>query len=206
MIRVLIADDHVIFRRGLSLILSETHDLKPIGDIRSTEDLFSFLESDAVDLVVMNLAMGDGSDVLHRIRTEFPRLPVLTYNSASDELAMKALRAGVSGYVPRETSSDELLFALRRLAVGGTYVSAEMAEKIALELARGAEVEKPHERLSRRELEVFRLIGAGRSVGEIAKKLRLSVKTVSTHRTRILEKTGLRNNADIIRYVILTEK
>jgi two-component system invasion response regulator UvrY len=206
MIRVLIADDHVIFRRGLSLILSETHDLSPVGDVRSTEDLFSFLRSDTVDLVVMNLAMSNGTDVLQRIRTEFPRLPVMIYNSVSDELAMKALRAGASGYVPRQTYPEELLIALRRLAVGGTYVSAEMAEKIALELSRGAEVDKPHERLSRRELEVFRLIGAGRSVGEIAKTLRLSVKTVSTHRTRILEKTGLRNNADIIRYVILAEK
>jgi DNA-binding NarL/FixJ family response regulator len=202
--RVVVADDHTIIRRGLVSILTEADDLAAIGDAGSSDDLFSLLRSDRVDLVVMNLSFGkSGIDVLRRIRLEFPRLPVLIYNSQTDEMAMQALRAGASGYIPKEASPEELLVAIRRLAAGGTYLSTETAEQIAVELARGGEGEKPHERLSRRELEVFRLLGAGRSVGEIAKKLKLSVKTVSTHRTRILEKTGLRNNAEIIRYTIL---
>jgi DNA-binding NarL/FixJ family response regulator len=205
MTRVVVADDHTIIRRGVQSILSEADDLSAAGDAGSSDDLFLLLRSDrVVDLVVMNLSFGkNGVDVLRRIRLEFPHLPVLIYNSQTDEMAMKALRAGASGYIPKETSPEELLVAIRRLAAGGTYLSTETAEQIAAELARGGEGEKPHERLSRRELEVFRLLGAGKSVGEIAKKLKLSVKTVSTHRTRILEKTGLRNNAEIIRYTIL---
>ena len=142
--------------------------------------------------------------MLRGIKAEFPNLSVLIFNSQSDDLAaMRVLRAGASGYIETVSSPEELLAAIRQLQAGGTYLSHVVAEKIAAELARGGEGEKLHERLSRRELEVFRLLGGGKSVGEIARKLKISVKTVSTHRTRILEKTGMRNNADIIRYTIL---
>jgi DNA-binding NarL/FixJ family response regulator len=204
MSRIVIVDDHAIVRRGLLLIISEAHDLEVV-DVSSTDELVALLRSDQIDLVVMSVSFaGSGADMLRFVKAEFPNLPVLMFNSQADELAaMRALRAGASGYIEKESTPEELLTAVRRLTAGGQYVSHTIAQKIAAELARGGEGEKLHERLSRRELEVFRLLGAGKSVGEIANRLKLSVKTVSTHRTRILEKTRMRNNADIIRYAIL---
>ena len=191
----------------MSLILAQTEDLIPAGDAGSSDQLFRMLRSDRFDLVVMNLSFArSGIDVLRGVRMEFPRLPVLVLNYEADDLvAMRVLRAGASGYVQKESPPEEFLLAIRHLLEGGTYLSSEIAEKIARELSDGGEGEKPHEKLSRRELEVFRLLASGKSVSEIAKKLKLSVKTVSTHRGRILEKTGLRNNAGIIRYVLLND-
>jgi DNA-binding NarL/FixJ family response regulator len=140
--------------------------------------------------------------VLKHIRSEFSRLPVLILSMHREDIfAMRALRAGASGYIQKEDAPEELLLAIRRIAAGGTYVSPAMAERMAIDLSRGAAV-LPHERLSDREFEIFRLLGSGRSVTDIARSLNLSVKTVSSHRTRILEKTGFQKNADIVDYVI----
>ncbi|MCU1246897.1 MAG: DNA-binding response regulator, partial [Acidobacteria bacterium] len=131
-----------------------------------------------------------------------PRLPVLILSMhREDVFAVRALRAGAQGYVQKDDAPDVLLLAIRRIAAGGTYVSPAMAERIARDLSHGAVV-LPHERLSDREFEVFRLLGAGISVTDIARSLNLSVKTVSSHRTHILEKTGFHKNADIVDYVI----
>jgi DNA-binding NarL/FixJ family response regulator len=119
-----------------------------------------------------------------------------------DLFAVRALRAGASGYIEKNSAPEELLMAIRRVARGGTYVSAQIGEKIAADMVRGGAAVLPHERLSDRELDVFRRLGSGMSVTAIAHALNLSVKTVSTHRTRILTKTGLRTNADIVEYVI----
>jgi DNA-binding NarL/FixJ family response regulator len=204
MTRIIIADDHAIIRRGLALIISEPEDFDT-GDASSVEELLARLQSDHADLLVLSVSFGRGGvEVLRRVKTEFPNLPVLMFNSESDDLAaMRTLRSGASGYLQKESSPEELLIAIRRLIAGGQYVSQTIAEKIAVELARGGKGENLHERLSKRELEVFRLLGGGKTVGEIARKLKLSVKTVSTHRSRILEKTGMRNNSEIIRYAIL---
>jgi DNA-binding NarL/FixJ family response regulator len=204
MTRIVIAEDHAIIRRGLSLLISQTEHLE-IEDAASVDELFARLRLFRIDLLVLSVSFcRNRVDVLQRVKIEFPTLPVLMFNSQSDDLAaMRALRAGASGYLQTEASPEELLTAVRRLRDGGQYVSPTIAEKIAAELARGGSGENAHERLSRRELEVFRLLGGGKSVGEIARKLKLSVKTVSTHRSRILEKTGMRNNAEIIRYAIL---
>jgi DNA-binding NarL/FixJ family response regulator len=120
---------------------------------------------------------------------------------AEDLFATRALQAGAAGYMQKESSPEELLAAIRRIAAGGTYLSPSMAERIATDVALGSVGVMPHERLSDREFEVFRLLGAGKSVTDIAHQLNLSVKTVSTHRTRILDKTGLQKNADIVQYV-----
>lgn len=204
--RILIADDHAIVRRGLKLIISETSDLLPVAEV-GTDELLAALRASHVDLVVLNVSFAhNGLDLLRSVKGEFPAVPVLALNlEGNDLLVIRALRAGASGYVQKECTPEELLVAARRVAGGGTYLSSGIAEKIAAELRSGAEGKKPHERLSRRELEIFRLLGSGKPVGEIARKLKLSVKTVSTHRARIIEKTGLRNNADIIRYAIVNQ-
>ena len=201
---ILVADDHPITRRGLLLIISEAEDLDA-EEVPSVDVLFDRLHANPVELLVMSRSFaGRDLDLLARIKTEFAHLPILILNSHSDDHeAMRMLRAGASGYVETIGTPGDLLAAIRRLKAGGTYLSSAIAGKIAAELARGREGEKLHERLSRRELEVFQLLGEGKTVGEIARKLKISVKTVSTHRARILEKTGMRNNADIIRYSIL---
>lgn len=206
--RILIADDHAIIRRGLKLIVAETSDLSFAGEAASVNELFAALQQGSpIDLLVLNIAFANAAlEVLRGVKREFPNLPVLALNiEANDLIVMRALRAGASGFIHKACTPDELLEAIRRVAGGGTYLSPGIAEKIATELRNGADERKPHERLSRRELEIFRLLGSGKSVGEIARKLKLSVKTVSTHRARILEKTGLRNNADIIHYAIVNQ-
>jgi DNA-binding NarL/FixJ family response regulator len=176
-----------------------------VGEAASGDELLTVLRSRAVDVVVLDLSLGmrSGLDLLKHIKSEFPRLPVVILSMHSEDLfAVRALRAGASGYVEKNSAPEELLNAIRRIARGGTYVSARISEKIAADISRGGAVVLPHERLSDRELEVLRLLGSGMSVTEIAHSLNLSVKTVSTHRTHVLTKTGLRSNADIVEYVI----
>jgi len=205
--RILIADDHPIVRYGLKLILAETSDLLPAGEVSCPTELLEALRAGRFDLLLLNVAFADSAmDVLRSVKSEFPGLPVLAMSiEANDMMVMRALRSGAAGYVHKMCTPEEFLTAARRVAGGGTFLSPGIAERIATELRNGAEGRKLHERLSRRELEIFRLLGSGKSVGEIARKLKLSVKTVSTHRARILEKTGLRNNADIIHYAIVNQ-
>lgn len=205
MIRIAVADDHAIVRRGLEQIISETNDLRVAGEAASADELLTLLRSSKFDVVVLDLTLGQrsGIDLLKQLRSEFPSLPVLILSMHSEDLfAVRALRAGASGYMQKEGAPEELVAALRQIAAGRTYVSASMTERLAHELSHGGAASLPHERLSDRELEVFRLIGSGNSVSEIAQALNLSVKTVSTHRSRILEKTGFHNNAEIIHYVV----
>ncbi|HEX7140252.1 MAG TPA: response regulator transcription factor [Vicinamibacterales bacterium] len=204
MIRIAIADDHAIVRKGLRQIIADRNDLRVSGEAASADELLSLLRSHPFDVVVLDLTFGarDGIDLVKTIKSEFPRLRVLILSMHAEDLfALRALRAGARGYVQKESAPEELLTAIRRIAAGGTYVSAAMAERMAQEVVQGGADRLPHERLSDREFEVFRLLGNGKSVTEIAHSLNLSVKTVSTHRTRILEKTGLRTNADVVQYV-----
>jgi len=205
MTQIVIADDHAIVRRGLRQIIAEAGDLTVAGEAASGDELLMVLRSRPVDVVVLDLSLGvrSGLDVLGHVKSEFPRLPVIIFSMHPEDLfAVRALRAGASGYVEKNSAPEELLTAIRRIAHGGTYLSAQIGEKMAANIMRGGADVLPHERLSDRELEVFRLLGSGNSVTEIAHALNLSVKTVSTHRTRLLAKTGLRNNADIVEYVV----
>jgi two-component system invasion response regulator UvrY len=204
MIRIAIADDHAIVRKGLSQILSDTNDMSVTGEASSAAELLTLLRAHSFDVLVLDLTLGvrSGFDLLEQIKSEFPRLPVVILSMHSETFfATRALRAGALAYVQKEGAPDELLTAIRRTVAGRTYVSAAMAEKIAADLVRGSGPVLPHERLSDREFEIFLHLGAGRTVTDIAHVLNLSVKTVSSHRTRILEKTGLRDNADIVQYV-----
>jgi len=204
MIRIAIADDHAIVRKGLRQILSDTNDMSVTGEAGSAGELLTLLRSQSFDVLVLDLTLGvrSGFDLLEQIRNEFPRLPVVILSMHSETFfATRALRAGALAYVQKEGAPDELLTAIRRTVAGRTYVSAAMAEKMTADLARGSGQVLPHERLSDREFEIFLHLGAGRTVTDIAHVLNLSVKTVSSHRTRILEKTGLRDNADIVQYI-----
>jgi two-component system invasion response regulator UvrY len=204
MMRIVVADDHAVVRKGLRQIISEAEDLSFAGEAASADELLTLLRSRPFDLVILDLSLGtrSGIEVLKHIKSEFPRLPVLMLSvHAEDLFAVRALRAGASGYIQKEVAPEELVVAIHRIRSGGTYLSPAMGERIAGDLARGSERVLPHERLSDREFEVFRHLGLGRSVTDIAHALNLSVKTVSTHRTRILEKTGFSDNAEIVRYV-----
>jgi two-component system, NarL family, invasion response regulator UvrY len=204
MIRIAMADDHAIVRKGLRQIISDTDDLSVTGEAASADELLTLLRQHTFDVLVLDLTLGrrSGFDLLQQIRGEFPRLPVVILSMHSETLfALRALRAGASAYVQKEGAPEELVKAIRRTAAGHSYVSSAMAERMADDLSRGAAHILPHERLSDRELEIFRHLGAGRTVTDIAHTLNLSVKTVSSHRTRILEKTGLPDNAGIVQYV-----
>jgi two-component system invasion response regulator UvrY len=208
MTRIIIADDHAIVRKGLRQLIAEAADLTVVGEASSDDELLTALRATIVDVVILDLGLGtrSGIEVLKQIKSEFPRLPVLILSMHPEDLfAVRALRAGASGYVEKNSAPEELLLAIRRVAREGTYVSARIGEKIAADIVRGGPAVLPHERLSDREFEVLRFLGAGMSVTSIAHALNLSVKTVSTHRTRVLAKTGLRNNADIVQYVISHE-
>jgi DNA-binding NarL/FixJ family response regulator len=205
MIRIAIADDHAIVRKGLKQIIGDAQDMIVAGEAATADELMALVRSHPFDIVVLDLTLGpdNGLDVLKHIKNEFPRLPVLILSMHAEELfATRAFRSGASGYTQKESAPADLIHAIHRIAAGGMYVSSEMGVTIAQEFRRGRVDALPHERLSNREFEVFQLLGSGKSVSHVARLLGLSVKTVSTHRSRILEKTGLRNNAEIIHYVI----
>ena len=204
MARIVIADDHAIVRKGLSQILGDADDLRLVGEAATDGELFDVLRSKPVDMVVLDLKFGerDGIDLLKHIKSEFPHVAVLMLSMHSEDVfAIRALRAGAAGYIQKEGAPEMLVAAIRRIASGRTYVSPAMAERLAADAARGSTGSLPHERLSDREFEIFRLLGSGKSVTEIANALHLSVKTVSTHRTHIVDKTGLQTNADMVDYV-----
>lgn len=204
MTRIIIADDHAVVRKGLRQIIMEDPNLTVVGEAASGDELLTAVRSNAADVVILDLSLGvrSGLELLKHVKSEFPRLPVIILSMHPEELfAVRALRAGASGYVEKNTAPEELLTAIRRAACGGTYVSARIGEQMATDLVRGGAAVLPHERLSDRELEVFRLLGSGMSVTSIGHMLNLSVKTVSTHRTRILAKTGFHDNSEIVDYV-----
>ena len=205
MTRIVIADDHAVVRKGLRLILADTDGLQVAGEASSADELLTLLRTRPVDAVILDVGLGDrdGIEVLKQIRASFPRLPVLMISMHSEDVfAMRALRAGASGYIEKSAAPESLLDAVRRVAAGGKYVSAAMTERLAAQFSGDAVDALPHERLSDREFEIFRLLGNGKSVTEIARALNLSVKTVSSHRVRILAKSGFATNAEIVDYVV----
>ena len=205
MSRIVIADDHAVVRKGLRLILADADELQVAGEAASADELLTMLRTRPVDAVILDVGLGerDGIEVLKHIRMSFPRLPVLMISIHSEDVfAIRAFRAGASGYIEKSAPPEVLLDAVRRIAAGGKYVSDTLAERLTTNLGGVAAVALPHERLSDREFEIFRLLGNGKSVTEIARSLNLSVKTVSSHRGRILAKTGFQTNAEIVDYVI----
>ena len=204
MLKILIADDHAIVRQGLKQIVAETRDMVVAGEASNGQELFNKLKEDDYDVIVLDITMPgrSGMDVLRQLRSERPRLPVLILSVHSEEqYALRALRAGASGYLTKESAPDELVVAIRKVSLGGKYISSSLAEKLAFELEVG-HGQAPHETLSDREYQVMCMIASGKTVTEIAQELYLSEKTISTYRTRILEKMQMKNNAELTYYAI----
>lgn len=203
MIRLLIADDHPIVRAGLRRIAEEDRSISVTAEASSGDEALAALGKTAVDVVLLDVSMPGApfTETLARMREDHPSVRVLVLSAhPEDQWAIRALRGGASGYLTKDHSPEQLVEAVRRVHRGGRYVSAALAERLAVNLgshSRGV----PHELLSDREFEVLRRLGTGRSVKEVGAELRLSPKTVSTYRTRLLEKMQLTSTADLVRYV-----
>lgn len=203
MAKVLIADDHAIVRRGLKQILAEEHDLE-IGEASAPPEVLAMAREQTWDIVVLDLDLPgkSGLDVLKELKQAHPKLPVLILSMhPEDQFAVRTLRAGAAGYMTKGSAPDELVKAIRKILRGGRYISEAVADKLAVNLDVDSE-KPPHELLSDREYQVLCLIASGKTVSEIASELSLSVPTISTYRTRILEKMDMRTNAELTHYAI----
>jgi two-component system, NarL family, invasion response regulator UvrY len=203
-VRILIVDDHVIIRQGLKQILAEAFSKAVFGEANNGNEALEQIEKQLWDVVLLDITMPGkgGLDVLRQVVTAQPNLAVLVLSMhPEDQYAVRVLKTGAAGYLTKNTASEEVVSAVKKVLAGGKYVSAGLAEELAANL--NAPVSKSqHEILSDREYQVMRLIALGRSVKEIGFELSLSVKTISTYRTRIMEKMKLKTNADIIRYAV----
>ncbi|MFQ5449288.1 MAG: response regulator [Nitrospinaceae bacterium] len=202
-IKVLIADDHPVFRQGLKHTFSETEDILATDEVENGDDLLIKARQGTYNLVLLDISMPGKNilDILKQLKTENPKLPILVLSVyPEDQYAVRFIKAGASGYLTKESAPEQLVEAVRKVANGGKFASARITEKLAFDFAN---LDKPpHENLSDREYQVFSMIAAGQSLTEIGKKLSLSVKTISTHRTRILEKMKMKKNAELIHYAI----
>ena len=204
MISILIADDHAILRRGLKEILRGEFESATFDEAGTAQQVLAQVHSRVWDLVILDISMPgrSGLDLLRDLQQLRPELPVLVLSMhPEDQYATRVLKAGAAGYMNKETAPTELVKAVRKVLAGGRYVSAGLAEKLAADLSADA-ARLPHEKLSHREFEVLRMIASGKTVSQIAEELHLSVTTVSTHRARILEKMGMTNNAELMRYAL----
>lgn len=206
MLKILLADDHRIFREGLKRILEERPGFVVAGEAEDGPQALDEAQRGDYDLMLLDISLPgmDGLEVLKQLRGGTSRLPVLILSMYPEEqYALRGLKAGADGYLAKESASEELVKAIEEVREGGKYITASIAERLATEVAGGIEKgEVLHEALSDREFQVMCLIGSGKRITDIAGELSLSVKTIWTYRSRILEKMGLRNNAEIIRYAI----
>jgi two-component system invasion response regulator UvrY len=201
---VLVADDHAIIRDGLRKILSDTPDLRVAGEAADGTSVLRQVREREWGLVVLDMSMPgrSGLELIKLLKAERPRMPILVFSMHPEEqYAVRAIRAGASGYLSKEADGDMLLPAMRKVAAGGAYVSAKVAELLAVDQTRDSEG-LPHARLSDREYGIFSRIVRGSSLTQIAEELSLSIKTVSTHKAHILAKMGLANHVDLVRYAI----
>ena len=204
MIRVVIADDHTILREGLRQLLSSAGDMQVVADAADGHEVMARVRSDDFDVLLMDLSMPgkSGIDLIKQVKSEKPKLRILVLSMHEEpQYAVRAIKAGASGYVTKDSATSQLVTAIRKVAGGGAFITAEVAEHLALGAMPDAEG-RPHERLSDREFEVFQLLVSGVSVTEIAARLNLSGKTVSTHKARLMEKLGIDNQADLVRYAM----
>lgn len=204
MTEVLIADDHAVVRRGFAQIISETMGMEVTAEVGTGEEVLEHVREGSFDVVVLDLNMPGkgGFEILKQLAAECPEMPVLVLSiHGEDQYAVRVLRAGASGYLTKESAPDALVNAVRRVADGGKYMSPAVAEDLLDRMDSGAGGPL-HESLSDREFQVLRLLASGKSVSEIADTLSLSVKTVSTYRSRVLDKMDMDSNAELIRYAI----
>jgi DNA-binding NarL/FixJ family response regulator len=204
MIKVLIADDHPIVRQGLRQILSETPDMAVAGEAINAQQTLDQVGVGGWDVLVLDLTLPDrsGFDILKEVKHVQPHLPVLVLSiHAEEQFAVRVLKAGASGYLTKENAPAELVKAIRKVVAGGKYISRSLAETLAFGLDDASDQPR-HETLSDREFQVMQLMAGGKTLAEIAEELSLSAKTVSTYRTRLLDKMSFKTNAEIIRYAI----
>jgi len=202
--KILIADDHTIFREGLKHILTEYPDMVVADEARNGREVLDKIWNNDYDMVLLDISMPGmtGLEALKQLKNDRPKLPVLVLSMHPEEqYAVRALRAGASGYLTKESAPDELMTAIRKISQGRKYITSSLAERLALEME--ADSEKPlHDVLSDREYQVLRMIAEGRTVKHIAEELSLSIKTVSTYRTRIMEKMKMTTNAELMHYAM----
>lgn len=200
--KILLADDHPIVRRGLRQLLQEQPGFDVVAEVSTGPEALAYATTHPCDVVLLDISMPgmNGLEALKQLHSERPALPILVLSIyPSEQFAIRSFRAGASGYLCKEASSDRLVEAVRKVHSGGRYVSPEFAERLVIESSDGPG-RLGHERLSDREFQVLRALAAGRTVGEVARQLQISVKTVSTHRANLLRKLGLRTTADLIKY------
>jgi two-component system, NarL family, invasion response regulator UvrY len=204
MIKVLLVDDHIMFREGLKQILGKHADVRVVGEAGNAAEALSLVRTVEADVVLLDISLPgpSGLDILNAMMVERPDQSVLILSMhPEDQYAVRMLKAGASGYITKERAAEELVTAVRKVAAHGRYVSPELAERLA------ADLQKPlarpaHELLSDREFEVFRMLASGKTLKEIAEALALSEKTITTYRARVLEKLNLRNNVELTHYAI----
>ncbi len=204
MIKILIADDHAIVREGMKQILSESPDLVVVAEASTGQEVIDKIDKDDLDLVVLDIAMPGrgGLDILKEIKSLSPKLPVLILSMYPEEqYAVRVLKSGASGYLTKESAPVELVKAIRQISQGKKYISPSLAEKLAVDLEISPD-RAPHETLSDREYQVMCMIASGKTLKEIADTLSLSIKTISTYRSRILEKMNMKTNAELTHYAI----
>jgi len=203
-VKVLIADDHPVVRHGLKQILATDSDMTVVGEAKNGNEAMELARKLDWDVAVLNYSMPgrSGMELLSEIKREFPQRPVLVLSMHPEELhARRVLKAGGAGYMNKESAGEELAAAIRKVVTGGKYVSASLAERLAVELAPEAQ-KPPHETLSDREYRVMWMLASGKPINRIAKEMFLSPSTVSTYRVRILRKLGLGSNAELVQYAV----
>jgi DNA-binding NarL/FixJ family response regulator len=203
-IRIVVCDDHAIVREGLKGILGAQADFKVVGEASDGHEVMKRVRELEFDVLLLDMSMPgkSGVELIKLVKAEKPKLRILILTMHEEhQYAVRAIRAGASGYLTKEGASAQLVTALRKVASGGAYISAEVAEQLALGAMPDANA-APHEKLSDREFQVFRMIAEGKSVSEIADRLNLSVKTVSTHKANVLAKMGMSGQGELIRYAL----
>lgn len=204
MIRVLLADDHAMVRAGLKEILETTGDIVVVAEATNGHEALEKVRGTDCDVVVLDMSMPgrSGIELIRLVKAQRPKVRVLVLSMHSEEqYAVRAVKAGASGYLTKESAADELVAAIRRVAGGGAFISPEIAERLVLETSDPPE-QAPHARLSDREFQVLRMLVSGQSLTEVAAALNLSVKTISTHKTRIQQKIGVTNQTELVKYAL----
>jgi len=204
MLRILLADDHAVVRQGVKQILADAFGQVAFGEARNAQELLGLVSNERWDVVVLDLAMpgGNGLEALKQIKVEHPQLPVLILSIfPEDQYAVRTIRAGAAGYLNKESAPEELVQAIRKILLGGEYISAAVADELVL-YARHDDDQPLHTHLSDREYQVLCLIASGKEVKEISTELALSPKTISTYRARLLDKMNMKTNAELTHYAI----
>ena len=204
MIKVLIADDHALIRKGLKQLLDDTDDMRVTGEAENGMQAIRMVEESAYDVVLLDISMPDkhGVDVLKQLKINQPQLPVLMLSMHPEEqYALRSMKAGAAGYLNKQSAPLQLVTAIRQVASGKKYISTELAEQLANGLSQGYQ-ELLHQTLSNREYQTLCLMASGKKLSEMAEIMTLSPKTVSVYRSRLLEKMKLKNNAEAIHYAI----